>query len=110
MKGFLEGASGKGVIRRACGLPYSCTISRARPARRGRGVGVRHYRPMSKAPAEPLQRDRRDQILSPPRDVIPKNGFAQSSLDPIAKQAGLRRSIVSEYFASKSENLDGAID
>ena len=64
---------------------------------------------MSKAPTEPLQRSRWDPILSPVRAVIRKNGFAQSSLDPIAKQAGLRRSIVSEYFASKSEILDGCL-
>jgi hypothetical protein len=62
---------------------------------------------MSKAPREPLRRYQRDQILSPVWDVIRKNGFAQSSLDPIIKQAGLRRRIVSEHIASKSAILGG---
>jgi AcrR family transcriptional regulator len=55
---------------------------------------------MFKAPTERLQLYRRDQILSPARDLIRKNDFAQSSLGQIAKQAGLSPSIVSEYFAS----------
>ncbi len=64
---------------------------------------------MFKAPTERLQLYRRDQILSPARDLIRKNDFAQSSLGQIAKQAGLSPRIVSEYFASKSENLDGCL-
>jgi AcrR family transcriptional regulator len=64
---------------------------------------------MFKAPTERLQLYRRDQILSPARDLIRKNEFAQPSLGQIAKQAGLSPSIVSEYFAPKSENFDGCL-
>ncbi len=64
---------------------------------------------MSKAPTERLQLYRRDQILSPARDLIRNNGFAQSSLGQITKQAGLSRSIVSECSASKLEILDGCL-
>jgi AcrR family transcriptional regulator len=64
---------------------------------------------MSKAPTELLQLYRRDQILSAARDVIRKNGFAHSSVDQIAKQAGVSRSTVYEYFASKSEILNGCL-
>lgn len=62
---------------------------------------------MSKAPAEILQAYRRDQILDAAREVISENGYAQSSVDQIARRAGLSRSTVYEYFASKDEILQG---
>jgi AcrR family transcriptional regulator len=62
---------------------------------------------MSKAPAELLQTYRRDQILNAAREVIGENGYDQSSVDKIAKRAGLSRSTVYEYFSSKEEILKG---
>lgn len=62
---------------------------------------------MSKAPAEVLQVYRRDQILDAAREVIGENGYDRSSVDQIAKRAGLSRSTVYEYFASKEEILKG---
>jgi AcrR family transcriptional regulator len=63
---------------------------------------------MSKAPAELLQVYRRDQILNAAREVIGENGYDQSSVDQIAKRAGLSRSTVYEYFSSKEEILKGS--
>jgi len=60
---------------------------------------------MSKAPAEILQTYRLDQILNAAREVIGENGYDQSSVDQIAKRAGLSRSTVYEYFSSKEELL-----
>ncbi|MCP5060663.1 MAG: TetR/AcrR family transcriptional regulator [bacterium] len=62
---------------------------------------------MSKAPVELLQTYRRDQILKGAREVISENGFERSSVDQIAKRAGLSRSTVYEYFPSKDEILKG---
>jgi len=63
---------------------------------------------MSKAPAELLQAYRRDQILNAAREVIGENGYDQSSVDQIAKRAGLSRSTIYEYFASKEAILRGS--
>jgi len=63
---------------------------------------------MSKTPAESLQVYRRDQIVSAARDVIGENGYEQSSVDQIARRAGLSRSTVYEYFSSKEEILKGS--
>jgi len=63
---------------------------------------------MPKAPAELLQNYRRDQILSAAREVISENGYDQSSVDQIAKRAGLSRSTVYEYFSSKEAILKGS--
>jgi len=63
---------------------------------------------MSKAPAELLQSYRRDQILNAAREVIGENGYDHSSVDQIAKRAGLSRSTVYEYFSSKEEILRGS--
>lgn len=62
---------------------------------------------MSKAPVELLQNYRRDQILAAAREVIGAHGYEQSSVDQIAKRAGLSRSTVYEYFGSKQEILEG---
>jgi AcrR family transcriptional regulator len=62
---------------------------------------------MSKAPVEYLQAYRREQILNAARDVFSENGYDQSSVDQIAKRAGLSRSTVYEYFPSKAEMLRG---
>jgi AcrR family transcriptional regulator len=62
---------------------------------------------MSRAPAELLQTYRRDQILTAARDVIGENGYERSSVDQIARRAGLSRSTVYEYFASKEDILRG---
>jgi AcrR family transcriptional regulator len=62
---------------------------------------------MSKTPVELLQAYRRDQILEAATEVISENGYDQSSVDQIAKRAGLSRSTVYEYFASKGEILRG---
>ena len=62
---------------------------------------------MSRAPAELLQAYRRDQILNAARDVIGEHGYDQSSVDQIARRAGLSRSTVYEYFSSKEEILKG---
>ena len=62
---------------------------------------------MSKTPVELLQTYRRDQILNAAREVIGENGYDQSSVDQIAKHAGLSRSTVYEYFSSKQEILEG---
>lgn len=64
---------------------------------------------MSKAPVEILQAYRRDQILDAAREVISENGYDQSSVDQIAKRAGLSRSTVYEYFRSKEEILQGCV-
>jgi AcrR family transcriptional regulator len=63
--------------------------------------------PMSKAPVELLQAYRSEQILNAAQEVISENGYDQSSVDQIAKRAGLSRSTVYEYFASKEEILKG---
>jgi AcrR family transcriptional regulator len=63
---------------------------------------------LSKTPAELLQTFRRDQIVAAARDVIGENGYEQSSVDQIAKRAGLSRSTVYEYFSSKEEILKGS--
>jgi AcrR family transcriptional regulator len=63
---------------------------------------------MSRAPTEILQAYRRDQILDAAREVIGENGYDQSSVDQIAKRAGLSRSTVYEYFSSKEEILRGS--
>lgn len=63
---------------------------------------------MPKAPVEILQTYRRDQILKAAREVIGENGYEQSSVDQIAKQAGLSRSTIYEYFSSKEEILRGS--
>jgi AcrR family transcriptional regulator len=63
---------------------------------------------VSKAPVEFLQAYRRDQILNAAREVIGENGYEQSSVDQIAKRAGLSRSTVYEYFSSKEEILRGS--
>lgn len=62
---------------------------------------------MSKGPAELLQTYRRDQILEAASDVISAQGYERSSVDQIAKRAGLSRSTVYEYFPSKDEILKG---
>ncbi|MBW2395012.1 MAG: TetR/AcrR family transcriptional regulator [Deltaproteobacteria bacterium] len=63
---------------------------------------------MAKTPVEFLQAYRRDQILSAAREVIGESGYDQSSVDQIAKRAGLSRSTVYEYFSSKEEILKGS--
>jgi AcrR family transcriptional regulator len=63
---------------------------------------------MSKAPVEILQTYRRDQILAAAREVIGENGYQRSSVDRIAKRAGLSRSTVYEYFSTKEEILRGS--
>jgi AcrR family transcriptional regulator len=63
---------------------------------------------MPQAPVEILQTYRRDQILAAAREVIGENGYEQSSVDQIAKRAGLSRSTVYEYFSSKEEILRGS--
>ncbi len=63
---------------------------------------------MSKAPVEILQAYRRDQILGAAREVIGEKGYERSSVDQIAKRAGLSRSTVYEYFSSKEEILRGS--
>jgi AcrR family transcriptional regulator len=63
---------------------------------------------MPKAPVELLQTYRRDQILNAAREVISESGYEQSSVDQIAKRAGLSRSTVYEYFSSKEEILKGS--
>jgi len=63
---------------------------------------------VSKVPVEILQAYRRDQILSAAREVIGENGYERSSVDQIAKRAGLSRSTVYEYFSSKEEILRGS--
>jgi AcrR family transcriptional regulator len=63
---------------------------------------------VSKAPLEILQSYRRDQILKAAREVIGENGYDQSSVDQIAKRAGLSRSTIYEYFSSKEEILRGS--
>lgn len=62
---------------------------------------------MSKAPAQLLQTYRRDQILKAAREVIGESGYDRSSVDQIARRAGLSRSTVYEYFPSKDEILKG---
>jgi len=62
---------------------------------------------MSKAPIELLQSYRRDQILNAAREVIGESGYDKSSVDQIARRAGLSRSTVYEYFSSKEEILKG---
>ncbi len=63
---------------------------------------------MARAPAELLQTYRRDQIVEAAREVIGENGYEQTSMDQIAKRAGLSRSTVYEYFRSKEEILRGS--
>ena len=63
---------------------------------------------MSKAPLEILQTYRRDQILNAAREVIGENGYDRSSVDQIAKRAGLSRSTIYEYFSSKEEILQNS--
>ncbi len=63
---------------------------------------------MSRAPAELLQNYRRDQIVNAAREVIGDNGYEQTSMDQIARCAGLSRSTVYEYFSSKEEILRGS--
>ena len=60
---------------------------------------------MPRAPVEILQTYRRDQILGAAREVIGENGYERSSVDQIAKRAGLSRSTVYEYFSSKEDIL-----
>lgn len=62
---------------------------------------------MSKSPVELLQSYRRDQILKAARTVISERGYARSSVDMIARRAGVSRSTVYEYFSSKDEILKG---
>ena len=62
---------------------------------------------MSKSPVELLQSYRRDQILKAARIVISEKGYDRSSVDMIARRAGLSRSTVYEYFSSKDEILKG---
>jgi AcrR family transcriptional regulator len=62
---------------------------------------------MSRAPTEILQTYRRDQILNAAREVIGENGYEKSSVDQIAKRAGVSRSTVYEYFSSKEDILKG---
>ncbi len=64
---------------------------------------------MSRAPVELLQSYRREQILEAAKTVISENGYAQSSVDQIAKRAKLSRSTVYEYFSSKDEILKGCL-
>ncbi len=63
---------------------------------------------MSKAPTEILQAYRREQIINAAREVIGEKGYEQSSVDQIAKRAGLSRSTVYEYFSSKEEIFKGS--
>ncbi len=60
---------------------------------------------MPRAPAELLQNFRRDQIINAAREVIGQNGYESTSMDQIARQAGVSRSTVYEYFSSKEEIL-----
>lgn len=62
---------------------------------------------MSKSPTLLLQSYRRDQILQAASEVISENGYERSSVDQIARRAGLSRSTVYEYFPSKDEILKG---
>jgi len=62
---------------------------------------------MSKSATEVLQAYRRGQILTAANEVIREQGYARSSVDQIAKRAGLSRSTVYEYFSSKLEILRG---
>ncbi|MDG2304525.1 MAG: TetR/AcrR family transcriptional regulator [Candidatus Binatia bacterium] len=63
---------------------------------------------MPKAPAELLQTYRRDQIVNAAREAIGEHGYEHTSMDQIAKHAGLSRSTVYEYFSSKEEILRGS--
>lgn len=56
-----------------------------------------------------LQSFRRDQILAAAREVITENGYDRSSVDQIAKRAGLSRSTIYEYFSTKAEILRGCL-
>lgn len=62
---------------------------------------------MPKPPVELLQSYRRDQILKAARTVISEKGYGRSSVDMIARRAGVSRSTVYEYFSSKDEILKG---
>lgn len=62
---------------------------------------------MPKAPAQLLQTFRREQILDAARDVIGEQGYEGTSVDQIARRAGVSRSTVYEYFSSKDEILRG---
>jgi AcrR family transcriptional regulator len=80
-------------------VPYSCPISRA--SVRSASLGP------DRRAVELLQTYRRDQILQAASEVISENGYERSSVDQIAKRAGLSRSTVYEYFPSKDEILKG---
>ncbi len=64
---------------------------------------------MSKTPQEFLQEYRRDQILEAAQSEIAACGYAQVSVDRIARAAGVSRSTVYQYFPSKEAILWGCV-
>ncbi len=69
---------------------------------------------MTEERPEPLRRlpraQRRDQILAAATEAFARSGFAATSLDDIAAQAGITRVILYRHFDSKTELYQAVLD
>ncbi|GAA1656836.1 TetR/AcrR family transcriptional regulator [Fodinicola feengrottensis] len=76
-------------------------------------MAVANSSAQNQATTQPKRRlsrtDRRDQILAVATETFARTGYAATSLDEIATQAGISRVIVYRHFASKTELYRAAL-
>src|SRR5215471_6974743 len=84
--------------------------SRARRAPGLQETGITRHRQQGAAMGRPSLADtRRPQILRAFEDCVLKYGLEGSSLERIAQQAGVRRSLIRHYFGNKDELAEALV-
>jgi AcrR family transcriptional regulator len=67
--------------------------------------------PAAEAPVRRLRRaERREQVLTAATKAFARNGFAATSLDDVAAQAGVSRAILYRHFESKTDLYRAVLD
>mgnify|MGYP002631115830 CR=1 FL=1 len=56
-----------------------------------------------------LKKDRKNEILDVALELFGNKGFTQTSISAIAKEAGISKGLMYNYFESKADLLDGVI-
>lgn len=78
------------------------------------GVGDRTERQEASSSAEPVRRlrraERREQILDAATRAFARAGFAATSLDQVASEAGITRVILYRHFESKADMYRAVLD
>lgn len=74
-------------------------------------TSARHPVPGAPAPGRRLRRtERREQILSAATRAFARSGFAATSLDDIAHQAGITKVLIYRHFESKASLYQAVLD